>query len=129
MKIKDTIVELEKEALDQWSNGNPGGYVQNGAIDMTYVDDIGAHDLIIGLDHITQYAQSLKEMIPPHKYEMAGTKVQQFGDTAILSYQYHPFTLEGQPQTKWRTTVVYALLDGVWKIVHANWTMMKNQNP
>ncbi len=128
MTLQDTIVALEKEALGQWSNGNPAGYFTHGAENMVYFDDIGAHEGIYGIQNIRQYGKKLNEMIPPHKYEMAGTKVQQFGDTTILSYQYHPFTLDGQPQTKWRTSVVYASMEGKWKIVHAHWVMMKNEN-
>jgi len=129
MALQDTIIALEKEALDQWANGNPAGYfTTHGADDMICFDDIGAQNGISGLHNIKQYGQKLNAMIPPHKYEMVGIHVQQYGDTAILSFQYHPFSLDGQPQTKWRASVVYVSLEGTWKMVHTQWVMMKGQN-
>lgn len=125
MELSNSILNLEREALDHWSAGDPEGYSKHAADDITYFDDIGAQNRIESLDALRNYASGLKEMIPPHKYEMVGSKVQLFGDTAILTYHYHPFTFEGNPLTKWRASVVYNNSSGEWKMVHANWTMEK----
>jgi ketosteroid isomerase-like protein len=129
MDTQETILTLEKEALDQWSNGNPGGCSIHYANDAVYVDDIGAQNPIEGKEKIKAYMDSLKEAIPAHKYEIVHPKIQVYGDTSILSYFYHPFTLEGEPGTKWRTSCVYVRLGNEWKLAHAHWTMLKEEDP
>lgn len=126
MNTSEIILSHEREALDNWSNGNPHGYFKHAANDITYFDDIGAQNRMEGLEAWDTYAKTLKEMIPPHKYEMVNPLVQVYGDMAILSYHYHPFTLDGEPSTKWRASVVYSNING-WKMVHAHWTMEKVQ--
>lgn len=126
MKTSEIILSLERESLENWSNGNPSGYFVHASDDVTYFDDIRAQNRMEGLESITSYAKTLEEMIPPHKYKMVNPKVQVYGDMAILSYHYHPFTLEGEPSTKWRASVVYSNIKGR-KMVHAHWTMEKVQ--
>jgi len=124
METFEIILSLEREALDNWSNGNPHGYLKHAASDITYFDDIGAQNRL-GLESWDTYAKTLKEMIPPHKYQMVEPKTQVYGDTVILTYLYHPSTADGEPLTKWRATVVYSNIESDWKMVHANWTMEK----
>lgn len=126
MDTSEIILSHKREALENWSNGNPSGYFIHASGDLTYFDDIGAQNRMEGLESITSYAKTLEEIIPKHKYEMVNPKVQVYGDMAILSYHYHPFTLEGEPSTKWRSSVVYSNING-WKMVHAHWTMEKVQ--
>lgn len=125
MEKFEIILSLEREALDNWSTGNPHGYMKHAANDITYFDDIGAQNRMEGLEAWDTYAKTLKEMIPPHEYKMFEPKVQVYGDTAILTYHYHPTLADGKPGTKWRATTVYCNLEGEWKMVHAHWTMEK----
>ena len=125
MSIKQKIIELEKEALNEWSSGNASGYSKNASADYTYTDNLGATELIVGKDKVLKYVGTAFANLPEHKYEMYQPHVQYYDDTAILGYQYHPFTLEGDPSTKWSASVVYKLMDGEWKMVHAHWTMLQ----
>ena len=128
MNIQDKILSLEKEALDQWSGGNPVGYGMHQANNATYIDDMGAQDRLTSSEW-PAYGESLKEMIPPHKYEMQNSHVQVYNDdTAILSYFYQPYDDDGNETTRWRASVVFALIDGQWKNVHSQWTMLKEGN-
>lgn len=129
MNTEEKILSLEREALDQWSNGNPAGFAMHSSDDATYIDDIGAQNRIEGKEAAIQYLDSLKEAIPSHKYEMVKPKVQTYGDSAVLSYWYHPTTLEGEPGTKWRASVMYSKVNGDWQMVHAQWTMLKEEQP
>ena len=126
MNTSETILSQEKEALGNWSGGNPAGYFTHASEDITYFDDIGAQSRMQGLESITSYAKTLEEMIPPHKYEMVNPLVQVYDQVVILSYQYHPFSFEDEPLTKWRASVIYSNING-WKMVHAHWTMEKPQ--
>jgi hypothetical protein len=72
----ESVIAKEREALDQWSAGNPGGFTVNMAMDVTYMDDIGAHSRLDGFEEVQNYLSSLDGMIPPHSYEVQDPKVQ-----------------------------------------------------
>jgi hypothetical protein len=56
---EQAILGQECRALDQWASGNPLGYVDIDADDVTYFDDIGAHSRIDGLDKLRTYLTGL----------------------------------------------------------------------
>lgn len=124
--VKGTVLALERDALDQWSAGNPAGFSVHFADDGTYMDDIGAQNRIAGIQAANNYLASLDGMIPPHTYEIVDPLVQEYGDVAILTYQYHSKidTMSGPP---WKATAVYHFNDSIWQMVHANWSLLKAQ--
>jgi hypothetical protein len=124
--VEETILALEGEALDQWSQGNPAGYPMHAADDITYLDDIGAQNRLVGKEALDAYAIELGGNIPPHTYEMVDPLVQVYGDIAILTFQYHSMidTMAGTP---WKATSVYHFNDSIWQMVHANWSLVKTE--
>jgi ketosteroid isomerase-like protein len=61
-------------------------------------------------------------------YEMIGTKVQQYGEVAVLSYNLnsHATAPDGQsPVVKWNSTVVYVRQDRRWRSVHSHWSFVR----
>jgi len=119
------ILGQECRALDQWASGNPLGYVDIDADDVTYFDDIGAHSRIDGLDTLRTYLAGLIGKIPPHKYELVDPRVQVYGDVAILTLRYQPSDTDGNPLTAWKATSVYRRSATDWRIVHAHWSTVK----
>ncbi|GGD57371.1 nuclear transport factor 2 family protein [Muriicola marianensis] len=124
MKAIDQVIALEREALDGWASGKAEGYAIHAHPDLIYFDNLGAQELVEGMENVIAYAKKTFAELPAHTYEMAGLKARKYGDTVILSYQYHPSLLDGSPSTKWAATVVYSLTGSRWKMVHANWTML-----
>jgi ketosteroid isomerase-like protein len=123
---EQAIVAQERRALDQWSSGNPLGYLEVAADDLTYVDDIGAHTRVEGIGAMRAYLTSLKGKIPPHRYEIVDPNVQLYGDIGILTLRYHTFGADTTPLSRWSATSVYRRMDGEWRIVHAHWSRVKD---
>ena len=119
------IIALERSAADQWSRGNPLGYANNAADDVTWFDDIGAQSRVVGLAAYRKYLASLEGQIPPHTYEIVDPKVQLYGDIAILTFHWHGAMTDGKPMPKWKVTSVYQYSGGKWHMVHANWSLVK----
>jgi ketosteroid isomerase-like protein len=119
------ILAQERRALDQWAQGNPLGYLDIDAPDVTYFDDIGAHSRVDGLEAMRAYLVSLQGRIPPHHYELIDPLVQQYGDVGILTLHFQARSLEDQPLARWKATSVYRRVDGGWRIVHAHWSLVK----
>jgi lipopolysaccharide export system protein LptC len=126
MEVEKTIIDLEKKALKGWSGGNAAEYFSQCADDYTYFDNLGATELVIGRENTIQYAEKMFSELPEHKYEMAGAHVQHYDNAAILEFQYHPFSLQGESLTKWTATSVYSQINGAWTAVHSHWTMLQN---
>jgi ketosteroid isomerase-like protein len=121
------VMAKERQSLDNWSAGNAIGYAVNAADDITYLDDIGASTRLDGKEECDKYLTSLAGMISPHNYEMVDPKVQVYGNVAILTFHYQPSDSTGQPGMPWKATTVYNFRDGDWYMVHANWSLVKNQ--
>ncbi|MCK4585577.1 nuclear transport factor 2 family protein [candidate division WOR-3 bacterium] len=125
--VEQAILAKERQALDHWAQGDPLGFSVNFADDVTYFDDIAAHTRIDSLEEMQNYLTSLKGKIPPHSYEIVDPKVQVYGDIAILTLRYHPTSTEGEPGPPWKATSVYKLTNGEWHVVHAHWSLVKEQ--
>lgn len=126
-EVEKTILELERQALDYWSAGNPTKFSDNFANDASYFDDIAAHTRLDGLEEIQKHFTSLEGAIPPHKYEIVDQRVQSFGNIAILTLRYHSTLEDGQSGSPWKATSVYHFNNERWQKVHAHWSLVKEQ--
>ncbi|HEX5914126.1 MAG TPA: DUF4440 domain-containing protein [Rubrobacter sp.] len=125
-EAEQAIVAQERRALEQWSKGNPLGYLEVEADDVTYFDDIGAHARVDGLAAMRTYLTSLQGKIPPHRYELLDPKVQLYGDVGILTLRYEAYGAAAEPLSRWKATSVYRRADDQWRIVHAHWSLVKD---
>ena len=123
---EEAILAAEHRALERWSQGDPLGYSNAAAPDITYFDDIGAQLRVEGIDAVREYLASLQGQIPIHSYEVVDPKVQVLGDVGILTFRYHPSDTAGGALPPWKATTVYRQVDGRWRMVHANWSMAKS---
>ncbi len=122
----ERVLVLEREALDNWSAGNPAGYAINMSEDATYMDDIGAHSRKDGLEEVQNYLTTLEGMIPKHSYEIKDPKVQVLGNVAVLTLRYQGYE-DGEAGPPWKATTVYHFTEGEWKSVHAHWSLVKEE--
>ena len=67
MSTQETILSLEREALNHWADGDVMEYLKNYADDATYCDDIGAQGGLVGIEAIKSYAGNLVGQIPRHR--------------------------------------------------------------
>jgi len=122
---EQAILAQERRALDRWAQGNPLGYLDIDADDVTYFDDIGAQSRIDGIEAMRNYFTSLKGKVPAHRYEVVDPKVQVYGDIGILTLRYDAYATDGKPLAQWKATSVYRRIGGEWRIVHAHWSVLK----
>ena len=124
-QIEQEVLNLEKMALDKWAGGDPVGFAENFAADATYFDDIGAQNRVSGSEALKGYFKSLEGKIPAHHYELVNPQVQVYDNMAILTLRYNAKTLDNEPGPPWKATSIYKLKEGKWKVVHANWSLIK----
>jgi ketosteroid isomerase-like protein len=124
----DTIVALERGALDRWGHGDPQGFFDVMAPDQTYFDPMTARR-IDGQGALKKYIAPFTGKIKIEKYEMIDPKVQRSGDLAVLTFNLVNYgaQLDGGPKTtvRWNSTEVYQRVNGSWKIVHSHWSYVR----
>ena len=121
---EEAILAQERDALGRWSAADPEGYMQSAADDVTYVDFIGAHTRVDGIQAVRDYLSGLKGQFPAHTYEIVNPRVQVYGDVGILTQHYYPTSLDGEPMGASKATCVYRRIDGTWHMVHAHWSVI-----
>jgi ketosteroid isomerase-like protein len=116
----DAIVALERGALDRWGRGDPGGYLDLYARDVTYFDPT-REKRVDGLAAMTQLLEPIRGRVKTDRYEMIAPHVYRNGDVAVLTYNLvsHGRGPDGAAVVaRWNVTTAYAQIDRRWKIVH-----------
>ncbi len=130
--MDDTILSLENQAMERWRNGDPWGFVELSAGDITYVDP-GLASPITDLEQYKVYMKKVEGKVHYQGSEFIQPKVVTLGDAAVLTYNYRSteLTPEGKVlnQTPWNATEVYFRRDGQWKIVHTHWSFIHHKLP
>ncbi|WP_423127273.1 YybH family protein [Gaoshiqia sp. Z1-71] len=118
--ISETIIALEKGALEKWNQGDPSGYLNLSADDVTYLDP-STERRLDGLDNLKKYYEPITGQIHVSRYEMLNPKVIATNDLAVLTFNLHSY--KADKVSKWNCTEVYRLEpDGQWKIVQTHWS-------
>jgi ketosteroid isomerase-like protein len=123
----DPIVALERAALDRWGKGDPFGYLDTYADEVTYFDPMQAKR-IDGRTAMVALYGPIKGQIKVDSYEMIDPRVQRHGDVAVLSYNLvsHGRRPDGEPMVvRWNSTAVYARIQGQWKEIHSHWSFTR----
>lgn len=118
--ISETIIALEKRALEKWNHGDPSGYLDLSAEDVTYFDPF-LEQRLEGIDSLKKYYKPIEGQINVSKYEMLNPKVIAVNDMAVLTFTLHSYKVDNI--SKWNCTEVYRLEpNGQWKIIHTHWS-------
>lgn len=120
--IAETIIELEKAALDSWCKGNPSGFLAICAPDVTYFDPF-LERRIDGLSELTRYYENLRGKINADRFELLNPAVAVYGDIALLTFNYVSYG--GNEQSRWNCTEVYKKLTPGWRIIQTHWSFTK----
>src|SRR4030095_3171931 len=123
----ETIMALERAAIDRWGKADPQGFLETYATDVSYFDPSEEHR-VDGLAAMRDRLIPITGKVKIDKYEMLNPRVQRRGDIAVLSYQVvnHVTRPGGQQVTvRWNSTAVYERIQGHWKIIHSHFSYTK----
>lgn len=119
--IEEKIINMEKAALERWYQGDPMGFIELSANDVSYFDPYLENQLD-GLNALTKLYGSFRGKVQADRFEMTNIKVQATKEMAFLSYNLLAYT--NNVVDKWNGSEVYRLKpDGKWKIVHTHFSM------
>jgi ketosteroid isomerase-like protein len=123
----ETVIALERGALDRWGNGDPEGYLGLYAPDVTYFDPM-QEGRVDGAAAMRTLYGPITGKVKVDSYEMIKPRVQQRGDVALLTFNLtsHGRLPNGDPiVVRWNSTEVYARSNGKWQIIHSHWSFIK----
>ncbi len=130
--MQDIIMSLENGAMERWRQGDPWGWTEISAEEITYVDP-GLTKPIEGLEAYKEYLKQVEGKIYFQVSEFIDPKIKRYGDLAVLAYNYRDAQTgeDGSiiDQSQWNSTEVYCLMEGEWKIIHTHWSYIKHKLP
>jgi len=130
--MDETILSLEKQAMERWRKGDPTGFLEISAGDIIYMDP-GLVKPIFGLKEFAAYMKLMEGRVNYQGSEFIDPRVVIAGDAAVLSYNYCSsiLTPEGTHtnRTPWNATEVYFRRDDQWRIVHTHWSFTQHKLP
>lgn len=124
----EQLLALERGALDRWNRGDPLGYLELYAPDVTYFDPFTAAR-VDGYQAMEQRLLPIAGKISIARYELLNPTVTRHSDLALLTYNLINYVRgpDGQERVlnRWNCTEVYRRQDGRWRIVHSHWSLTK----
>ena len=125
----DQIVALESRALDRRGKGDPGGFLDLYAADITYFDPVTAKR-IDGHGAMAEYYRPWAGKIQIARYEMLNPQVVIDGNMALLTYKLVNYIRDSQGVesvgSRWNSTTVYQHRDDTWKVIHSHWSFTRH---
>jgi len=122
-QISAEIIALERAALDRWGAGDPSGYLEISAPDVTYFDPFLEHR-IDGLEALSAWYAPLRGAIHIDRYELIEPKVQVCGEAAVLTFNLVSYS--GATTMRWNCTEVYRNDPAGWRIVQTHWSITQH---
>jgi ketosteroid isomerase-like protein len=126
--VSAQIIAIERGALDRWGRGDPDGYVDIYAPEVTYFDPVQDRRLE-GIDAIKAMYAPYTGKIRVDRYDMVGPKVQRYGEVAVLTFNLVSYRrgADGREAAvaRWNASAVYRLLDGAWRSFHVHWSYVQ----
>ena len=119
------LMRLECRAMERWRKGDPWGFVELYAPDVTYFDT-GTRRRINGKQAMIAEYQRRQGKIFYDVMDFIQPQLQVCGHMAVLFYRFLSTWLNPDgsvsKRTPWNCTEIYQNMDGNWKIVHNHWS-------
>jgi hypothetical protein len=122
-QIAAEIIALERAALDRWGAGDPSGYLEISAPDVTYFDPF-LERRIDGLEALSAWYAPLRGTIHIDRYELIEPAVLVCGEAAVLTFNLVSHC--GATTMHWNCTEVYRHDLVGWRIVQTHWSITQH---
>jgi len=121
----DQILMVERDALDRWGKGDPDGFLELYAPEITYFDPVTV-TRIDGHQAMVNYYRPWVGKIQVARYEMLNPHVVVDREMALLTYNLVNYIRDAKGVesvgTRWNSTTVYQRHGDRWKAIHSHWS-------
>jgi ketosteroid isomerase-like protein len=122
-QIAAEIIALERAALDRWGAGDPSGYLEISAPDVTYFDPF-LERRIDGLEALSAWYAPLRGAVHIDHYDLIEPKVLVCGGAVMLTFNLVSYS--GATTMRWNCSEVYRNDPAGWRIVQAHWSITQH---
>ena len=122
-EITNTIIAMERTALDRWGQGDPSGFLEICAPDVVYFDPY-REKRVDGLGALTELYESIRGQVHVERYELLNPLVQHCGEAAVLTFNHVSYN--GPNETRWNCTEVYCRDGDRWQIIQTHWSYTRH---
>ncbi|HZW26775.1 MAG TPA: nuclear transport factor 2 family protein [Gallionella sp.] len=122
-QITAEIIALERAALDRWGAGDPSGYLEISAPDVTYFDPF-LERRVDGLEALSAWYAPLRGAIHIDRYELIEPRVLVCGEAAVLTFNLVSYS--GATVMRWNCSEVYRHDLVGWRIVQTHWSITQH---
>ena len=126
--LSNTIIAIERSAMDRWAKGDPSGYMEILAQDVTIFTPQMDARLDGRAAAIALYEQVRGQVSIP-RYEFVNPLVQPLGDGAVLTFNYVSYDAAGMVMSRWNFTEVYRRSGTRWEIIQSHASYVHGQRP
>jgi ketosteroid isomerase-like protein len=120
-KLGSEVLELEKGALDRWSEGDVYGYIEIAADDISYFDP-SLESRIDGIAAFKAHIEPNHKKFSIYRYEILNPRFYDHGNVCVLCFNLNNYNEQGDITSQWNSTEVYRKTGGKWKIIHSHWS-------
>ncbi len=122
-QIAAEIIALERAALDRWGAGDPSGYLEISAPDVTYFDPFLERRLD-GLEALAAWYAPLRGTIHTDRYDLIEPRVQVCGEAAVLTFNLVSYS--AATTMRWNCSEVYRKDDAGWRLIQTHWSITQH---
>jgi ketosteroid isomerase-like protein len=124
------VMALESAAMERWRKGDPWGFAEISAPEVTYFDT-GTPKRLDGIEALQAEYSKRVGKINYDVMEFIDPGVQVHGDAAVLFYRFFSTYLNPDGsivrRIPWNCTEVFSKINGKWKIVHTHWSYINGE--
>jgi len=119
--VAQTIISMERAALERWGRGDPSGFLEISAPDVVYFDPFQERRLN-GIEELRALYESIRGTVSVARFELIDPQVQVAGGMAVLTFNY---VAEGSNEvtSRWNCTEVYRRDGAEWRIIQTHWSI------
>ena len=125
--VFETILTQSETALERWYRGDPFGYLDLMAEEMTYFSPF-MNTIIDGKSANEAMIAPLAGQIHSPGFEVRDPKLQLGEDMAVITFNLNELDEEGALNVGWKVTEVYRQVGDNWRTIHAHFSpIVENQ--
>ncbi|MBN1264147.1 MAG: nuclear transport factor 2 family protein [Anaerolineales bacterium] len=119
------VMELESAAMERYDHGDPWGFTDLSAEDVTYFDTTTVVR-VNGLEALKALYKEREGKIFCPVIDFIDPQIRVFGDMAVLVYRFLSTRLNPDGtvshRTPWNCSEVFRRTGGNWRIIHTHWS-------
>lgn len=119
-EIAQTIIAMERAALERWGQGDPSGFLEISADDVVYFDPFQPRRLN-GIEELRSLYESIRGAFRISRFELIDPLVPVAGDMAVLTFNYVAEDTN-EATSRWNCTEVYRREGDTWRIIQTHWS-------